>query len=56
LISLNLKFNLKNKSATELKRGRRNQLNSREREKEPTELKKREKEPTELKRGREGTY
>ena len=62
LISLNLKFNLKNKSATELKRGgrnllnsrreRRNLLNSREREKEPTELK-REKEPTELKRERE---
>ena len=32
LTSLNLKFNLKNKSATELKRGRRNQLNSRKRE------------------------
>ena len=29
LISLNLKFNLKNKSATELKRGRRNQLSPR---------------------------
>ena len=40
MISLNLKFNLKNKSATKHKRERRNLPNSREGEKEPTKPKK----------------